>query len=218
MERKKIEIIEKVDSIDFYKAIYNKACNSFWELRVTFFILAVVGIYAISTTLGIFIGELIAKTKTVNTDFLEVLFMLGIVCWLPMFLFFYRRSNGRSKKYLVYLKELKVERSLSDSDIDQLLEDILYLKNKFKKQRNALFKVILEVCKLVVLPITVAIFTSPAGSNYIPWFILFIFFVFIILLYIGFDYKKIDLFKNLGVKNLYMVTLVEGELKYLKKL
>ncbi|MFB8450046.1 hypothetical protein ACFC3Z_13440 [Enterococcus thailandicus] len=218
MEWKTIEIIEKVDSLDFYKAIYNKACNCFWELRVTYFILALVGIYAISTALGIFMGELIVKTEIVNVVFLEILFMIGIVFWLPMFFFLYRRSKGRSKKYLAYLKDLKVERSLSNSDIDKLLEDILYLKNKLKKQRNILSKIILEISKLVVFPITVAIFTSSVSNNYLFLGIFFIFLIFLFFFYFWLDYRVIESFTNLGIKNFYMVTVVEKELEYMKTL
>lgn len=53
-------------------------------------------------------------------------FLLGIATWVPMILFLYRQNVGRNKKYLEYLRELKVERGLDNSDINELLEDICY--------------------------------------------------------------------------------------------
>lgn len=44
MNRNTIESISKIDSIDFYKKIYNKACNSLWEIRASFLYSLMAGI------------------------------------------------------------------------------------------------------------------------------------------------------------------------------
>lgn len=217
---KKIEEVRRIQSIYFYRDIYNKACHSFWEIRPFFVFLSLVGTYLIAGDLAIFVAYLFKGISLIPFSLFFLFFLLGIATWVPMILFFYRQNAGRSKKYLEYLKELKVERGLDNSDINELLEDICYLKNKYAKQRNSLFKVVLEVGKIIIIPITVAIFTTSIGNVHISWFILFSICIICLILWanIFLDYRMFEFLKQIGIKDFYMVESVEKELKYMKKL
>ncbi len=40
-----MEIVKKINSIEFYKQIYKKGCNSFWIFRPIYYISTFIGTY-----------------------------------------------------------------------------------------------------------------------------------------------------------------------------
>lgn len=219
MERKKIEIIEKVDSVKFYRSIYNKACNSFWELRAIFLLLAGVGCILVifSFDFGIiFISSLLWKNiKPLDGKIIFLLFAVGFILLLPTILVLFRIKKGRSNKYLYYLKQLKFERNLDNKAINDLLEDISNLRIKYKDERDNLFRIALRISKLAVLPITAVMFTSVSKYFYYDLLLLVLICgsIFPLLLSFWIDNRILE-----SIKNYYVISVAERELKFLKTL
>lgn len=216
-----IEEIKKIDSVIFYRQIYNKACKSFWSIRPIFLISAAIGFIMIGSGFGLMIDFFFLKQdKTIKWTSFFRLFLFGILFLIPVFLVIFRAMRGRTEKYLKFLKETKLERGLDHKAINQLLEDISNLKIKYKNERDSLFKILLSICKVAIFPVTAAIFTGALNDLQVAALVLIFVCSFLLPLVLSawLDYSIIETFKNLGIKNYYMVSVVERELKFMKKI
>lgn len=113
-----------------------------------------------------------------------------------------------------------MERNLNNDDIDQLIKDVANLKIKYKTERNIILNILLTLAKLVVFPITAAIFTGLISN--LDYAFLGLFLTCIVIVILGFmiwsDFKTFENFKNFGIKYNYLANSVERELKFMKKL
>lgn len=223
MNRNTIESISKIDSIDFYKKIYNKACNSLWEIRASFLCSLMAGILLWGWVIYQIMYKVISNTLRLK-DFqnLSMPLIYGLILFAPTIIIIFNnfKNNGRSDQYVSYLKNLKMERNLNNDDIDQLIKDVANLKIKYKTERNIILNILLTLAKLVVFPITAAIFTGLISNLDYAFFGLSL--TCIAIAIIGFmiwsDFKTFENFKNFGIKYNYLANSVERELKFMKKL
>lgn len=223
MSQNNIELVGKIDSINFYTKIYKKACNSLWIIRPTFIYLFTVGLSLCIMSFCIFINNIFTtKLDTVLIKRLTVLFISGLLLFIPalIILFKNKKDGGRSKKYIEFLKGLKLERSLDNGDIDKLLEDVANLKINFKNERDTIGKILLSIAKLFIFPITAAIFTGLISNLYFLGYVLAFVCTLIVsmVLVMWTDFKSVQSLKYLGIKNSYLLLSVERELRYMKKL
>lgn len=223
MNRNNIKLVTKIDSIDFYKKIYKKACNSFWEIRPMFIYSFISGLAMCSLIICQVSNDIFTKNVNIK-DFqsMGILFFSGLVLCVPMILFIikHRRRGDRSDKYINFLRDLKLERNLNNEDIDRLIEDVANLKIKYKAERDTIISIIMTVAKIVVFPVTAAIFTGLISNLYIA--ILGLVFICIpilsMIITMWTDFKSFENLKELGIKNNYLILSVVKELRYMKKL
>ncbi|CAD5902941.1 hypothetical protein [Carnobacterium maltaromaticum] len=223
MSQNNIELVGKIDSINFYTKIYKKACNSLWVIRPTFLYILTVGLSLCIMSFFIFINNILTTTmNTVVIKRLLALFISGLLLFIPsmIVLFKNRKSGSRSKKYIAFLKDLKSERSLDNEDIDKLLEDVANLKISYKNERDTIGKILLSIMKLFLFPITAAIFTGLISNLYFLGYVLAFLCTLIVsmVLVMWTDFKSFQSLKYLGIKNSYLLLSVERELRYMKKL
>jgi len=217
---KKIETVKKIESIEFYKMIYNKACNSFWELRPTFMYLLMIGMILTGIMIAQIIDNYIFKYLHTPKDgniFKMITFIL-LLCG-PTMIFFVKSTicNKKNSKYVCYLRKIKKERSLNSNDIDSLIEDIKNLKFKYKKERDYIASIFFKLATLFIFPLTAAIFTGLINDVYFAILILALLVTPVISLVLSFR-TNFDFFKNIGIRNYYLISVVERELEYMKKL
>ena len=223
MSQINIKLVGKIDSINFYTKIYNKACNSLWVIRPTFIYLFTVGLSLCIMSFCIYINNIFTITMDIVVfKRLSALFISGLLLFIPALtiLFKNRKSGRRSKKYTEFLKGLKLERSLDNGDIDKLLEDVANLKINYKNERDTIGKILLSIAKLFIFPITAAIFTGLISNLYFLGYVLAFLCILIssMVLVMWTDFKSFQILKYLGIKNSYLLLSVERELRYMKKL
>lgn len=223
MNRDTIELVTKIDSIDFYKKIYNKACNSLWEIRVPFLYSLMSGILLWGWAISQISYMLVSNTwrlKDIQNHGMLLVYGLFLIAPTIIIIINNFENKGRSDKYVRYLKNLKMERNLTNDDIDQLIKDVANLKIKYKTERNIILNILLTLAKLVVFPITAAIFTGLISN--LDYAFLGLSLTCIVIVIIGFmiwsDFKTFENFKNFGIKYNYLANSVERELKFMKKL
>ncbi|WP_321388772.1 hypothetical protein [uncultured Enterococcus sp.] len=215
--------IEMVQSIDFYKKIYRKACNSFWALRLSFFVLAVLGVIVFSFIAGILINQLLFN----NIEDFNIILVLKVLtaCLImvgPLLVYVYNnvKKKQRSARYTNFLLKMKNDRNLDDDSIDELLEDIDNLKVKYKEERDYLGALFIKMCKLAVFPITAILFKSWTNDIGVVLFLATVILTVIISSIFSFwrDFDSFMEWKTLGIKNDILLDVVRRELIYMKEL
>ncbi|KRN86363.1 hypothetical protein IV75_GL001325 [Carnobacterium maltaromaticum] len=223
LSRTNNEVITNISSIDFYKSIYNKACNSWWVIRPTYFIFFILAVSIFIVTLGDIINYKILKTKEI-IDWSDVIlfFIIGLLLCFPFVicLCINIKNKGRSASYLNYLKNVKSERKLDNKDLDDLIKEVDVLKNKYKLERDVIGSHLLKIAKLVVFPFSAAIISGLISNFY--FLALGLIFAICPIISVAIlawtDFRAFENIKKLGIKNYYLVSVVKIELVYMKKI
>ncbi|MBP2098884.1 hypothetical protein [Enterococcus rivorum] len=94
MSQKNIKLVTKIDSIDFYKKIYNKVCNSFWEFRPIFFVSLLIGMMIFCLLITQVINDKVLNVgKPVDWGNLKITALIGLFFWLPFFIFLFKHKK-----------------------------------------------------------------------------------------------------------------------------
>jgi hypothetical protein len=217
----KMNKLEEITAIKFYKKIYNKACNSFWTIRIIYALLAFFGIAIFSITVGTLISTLLFSKK-MSLMFFLILIVISIIMLLPFSFCIYRnmKIKKRSRRYENYLVSIKEARRLDNQSIDLLLENIDNLRYQKKMERDYLIKLFIKVCKWAIFPLTAVLFkvvTEDVGVT-----LLLATFIFSMtasfFLAAWNDFETLDSIKSMGIKNDYVLSIAKTELKYMKEI
>lgn len=203
--------------------IYKKACNSFWEIRPTFFFLFLTGAFLIAIMIAQTLSNFLFNyTGTIELKDLFKLSLFVLVLCGPGIIVFIKNNtcNKNNSKYVSYLKKIKEDRNLDNNDLDSLIEDIKNLKIKYRDERNYIANILFKIGNFFVFPLTTAIFTGLINDIYTAVIILIFFITPVISMCLSFwsDFDSFKNFQNLGIKNYYLVSVVERELEYMKKI
>lgn len=217
-KRSNIETVKKIDSIDFFKQIYNKSCNSFYNIRVFFlyfsscsmFFLVFSGCWLIS-------HRLLSTIHSIDNIMFIVSLVLFFISLIPFFISYNKDKKGRSGKYIKYLHEIKIERNLNNKAIDDLLEEISFLQAKYREERNHLLRWTANCVKWLVFPISAGILNNDIHLASVTLVVIVIF-LFTLVIYVWHDTKMFEDLDKTFVRNSYMIDAVKRELIYMKSL